>query len=160
MKDYSNFEVYFGVMDEEYNPVAGKDISIQFKGEIKPLDFEDSIVYEANGFKFMNLGTVKSGSSYSDDIHVLVLVKNESGKSVNIDDGYGDVYVNKLKISSLCASQSTKSGGYALMDIQLMDYDLEANGLDMSNITEVSIKFEIRDTDYNKVDEPTVTLTY
>ena len=161
MEHYTYFESYFGVKDEDYVELTGKGIRIDFDNDVSPLDFEDSIVYEANGFKFMNMGLVMSVTDYADDINVLVLVKNDTGKRVTIDDGYNDVYVNKLKISSICYSQTASPGGYALMDIELQGYDLEDNGLDdLSDINEITIKFEIKDEDYNTLDEPTVTITY
>ena len=161
MENYSYFESYFGVKDEDYVELTGKGIRIDFDNDVSPLDFEDSIVYEANGFKFMEMGLVMSVTDYADDINVLVLVKNDSGKKVTIDDGYNDVYVNKMKIASTCYSQTAIPGGYALMDIELQGYNLEKNGLDdLSAIKEITITFEIEDENYDTVDEPTITLTY
>lgn len=161
MENYNYFESYFGVKDEDYVELTGKGIRIDFDNDVSPLDYEDRVVYEANGFKFMEMGLVMSVTDYADDINVLVLVKNDSGKKVTIDDGYNDVYVNKTKISSTCYSQTAIPGGYALMDIELQGYDLEENGLDdLSTIKEITIKFEIKDEDYNTLDEPTVTIVY
>ena len=160
MENYNNFECYFGVKDKELFDLNGTDIRGDFNSDVSPLDFEDSIVYEMNGFKFMDVGMVKSGSDYSGDIHALVLVKNDGGKKVSIDTGNNDIYVDKVKVGGICYSQTARPGGYALLNIALQGYDLAANNLDMTNITEVTIKFEIKDENYNTVDEPTVTLTY
>ena len=161
MENYSYFESYFGVKDEDYVELTGKGIRIDFDNDVSPLDYEESVIYEANGFKFMQMGLVMSVTGYADDINVLVLVKNDSGKKVTIDDGFNDIYVNRVKIGGICYSQTAIPGGYALMDIELQGYDLEENGLDdLSAIKEITIKFEIKDEDYNTLDEPTVTLTY
>lgn len=48
----------------------------------------------------------------------------------------------------------------ANIDFMLMDYDLEANGIDLSTITEATVKLEMRDTSYNLLNEAEVTLTY
>ena len=160
MKEYQNFLCYFGVKDEDYNAIGGKDIEIQFAGDVRPEDFEEETVYDANGFKVMDVGIVEDGFEYSDDLHLLLLVKNETDKVVSISDGLNDVYINKMKISDITIGQDARPNNYALIDVELMGYDLEANGIEISNITEAMVTLEIRDNDYTLLDSPTIELTY
>lgn len=160
MKAYKNFKCYFGVEDEGGNALGGNDIEIAFGGNVKPEDFTSEMVYDSNGFKVMNVGVVKDSAEYSEDLHLLLLVKNETDQVVDISDGLNDVYINKTKISDITVGQRTRPGSYALIDFMLMDYDLEANGIDLSTITEATVKLEMRDTSYNLLNEAEVTLTY
>lgn len=88
MKAYKNFKCYFGVEDEGGNALGGKDIEIAFGGSVNPEDFASEMVYDANGFKIMNVGVVKDSSEYSDDLHLLLLVKNETNQVVDISDSF------------------------------------------------------------------------
>lgn len=160
MKEYKNFLCYFGVSDENYDALGGKDIEIVFDGEVKPEDIKGEIVYDANGFKVMNLGIVKDSFELSDDLHILLLVKNDTDQIVTISDGFNDVYVNKTKISTITLGQDARPGSYALIDFGLMGYDLEDNSIDISAITEANVKLEMRDSDYQTLDEPEIALSY
>lgn len=160
MKEYKNFLTYFGVKDEDYNAIGGKDIEIPFAGDVRPEDFETETVYDANGFKVMDMGIVKTDLSFSDDLHILLLVKNETDKVVSISDGLNDVYVNKTKVSDITLGQDARPNNYALIDISLMGYDLENNGIDISTITKATVKLEMRDPNYQLLNEAEITLTY
>ena len=122
--------------------------------------FAGDVLYDKNGFTFMKVGIVEDELDISDDLHVLVLVKNTSGKTVDVDIAYDSVYVNKMKVNDLTMGTTVQDGGYALVDISLMGHSLEDNGLDINSITAVSASFEIRDKSYDTLDEPKIDMTF
>ncbi len=88
------------------------------------------------------------------------MVKNGSSQTVSVDNGFNDAYVNKMKTTVIMYSKTVKPGQTGLLDIELMESDLESNNLTLSDITEISLKLDVRDEDYMTVDEPEVTILY
>ena len=160
MEKYTDCSMTIVLMDDNYNDIGSGDIEIVFDGKTSPDSFVGDVLYDNNGFKLMKVGLVEDSLSYSDDLHALVLMKNTSGKKVEAGSGFNDVYVNKFKVSGLSINSTARDGGYALIDIELQDYDLEDNNLDISNITELNTKIEISDGQYHNYDEPEITMTF
>ena len=145
---------------EDGTTLADKDIQIVFGKASATEAFTGETLYDANGFTIQNVGLVEDSSSYSNDLHLLVLVKNGSSQTVSVDNGFNDAYVNKMKTTVIMYSKTVKPGKTGLLDIELMESDLESNNLTLSDITEISLKLDVRDDDYQTVDEPEVKITY
>ena len=160
MSKYCEYASLFEVRDLEGTTLSSKDIKISFDEAISLDNFAGDTLYDANGFTVQNVGLVEDSFSYSDDLHILLLVKNDTDKPVSVDTGFNEVYVNKLKTSAIAYGQTVKSGCYALLDVELMGYDLEKNDLTLSDITEISMKLEIRDEKYYTIDEPEAVIAY
>lgn len=160
MQKYSSCAFKFDIMDHNYKSIGSKDAAISFGGNDTVDGFAGDVLYDKNGFTFMKVGIVEDELDISDDLHVLVLVKNTSGKTVDVDIAYDSVYVNKMKVNDLTMGTTVQDGGYALVDISLMGHSLEDNGLDINSITAVSASFEIRDKSYDTLDEPKIDMTF
>ena len=160
MKEYSDYACTFEVETEDGTTLAGKDIQIVFGKTGVAEAFAGETLYDANGYTIQNVGLVEDSTSYSDDLHLLLLVKNGSSQEVTIIPGNNDAYVNKMKTEFLIDSFSFQPGQYGLLDIILRGSDLETNNLTLSDITEISIKLEVNDDSFNTVDEPEVTILY
>ena len=160
MKEYSDYACTFEVAAEDGTTLAGKDIQIVFGKTGATETFTGETLYDANGYTIQNVGLVEDSSSYSDDLHLLLLVKNGSSQTVSVDNGFNDAYVNKMKTTVIMYSKTVKPGQTGLLDIELMESDLESNNLTLSDITEISLKLDVRDDDYMTVDEPEMKITY
>lgn len=160
MKKYTDCSMLLEVLDENWNVLGSKEAAIAFDGTSSPDGFAGDVVYDSNGYTFQTVGLAPDSYDFSDDVHVLALMKNTSGQAVYVSTGFGDVYVNKMKVMDITYGRSVKDGGYALIDISLTGYDLEDNGLDISTITEVTAEFQIGDGNYHYYDEPTITMTF
>lgn len=160
MSKFSEYACTFEVADADGTTLAGKEIQIAFAGTASPDSFTGDTLYEENGFTIQNVGLVEDSFSYSDDLHLLLLVKNTSGKKVYISNGVNDVYLNKMKTTAIMYTQTVKDGSYALLDVELMGSSLNDNDLTLSDITEASLKLEIRDDNYMTLYEPEMVITY
>ena len=160
MKEYSDYACTFEVETEDGTTLAGKDIQIVFGKTGAAEAFAGETLYDANGYNIQNVGLVEDSTSYSDDLHLLLLVKNGSSQEVTIIPGNNDAYVNKMKTEFLIDSFSFQPGQYGLLDIILRGSDLETNNLTLSDITEISVKLAINDDSFNTVDEPELKITY
>ena len=139
---------------------AEKKIDIAFGEQTTSETFTGKVLYDENGFQIMQVGLMEDSASYSDDLHALILVKNDSGKDVYVDTGYSDVYVNKLKVSDITFGVTAPNGKYALLDIELMGSDLKDNDLDFDNITEISAKLEFSEGNYNTIAEAEIKMEF
>ncbi len=159
MNQYGSCGMNFVVKDEKGKELAGKQIEINF-GEGADLgNYNGEVLYDNNGYTFKAIGLIEDSSDYSDDMHALFLMKNNSDKPVYVSNGFNNVYVNKTKISDSSYGRTVQPGGYGLLDIELNGSDLKKNGLDKTNITEVTTKFKIGDGNYTYYDEPDITMS-
>ncbi len=159
MNEYGSCGMNFEVKDKNGKDLASKPIEINFGGKADPASYKGDVLYDKNGFQFMAVGLAEDSFDLSDDLHVLILMKNGSDKPVYVSKGFNDVYVNKTKISEISVGRSVQPGGYGLIDLELTGSDLKDNSLDKSNITEVSTKFEISDGNFTNYDEMDITMT-
>ena len=160
MYKYMNFMCYFGISLEEYQEINCGNIDTIIQGDVRPADFEDSIVYDGNGFTIMDVGMTNSGKDPWGDPHVLILVKNGTRQEVSIGSGLNAVYVNHTFISDLTEIQNAKPDNYALLVVELEKWELEENEIEWTDIREIELKLEIRDLSRNLIAEPEIKLVY
>ena len=103
---------------------------------------------------------LENSSDYSNDLYVLLLAENNSGKTLTIDDVYDSLSVNGYMTEYSYYSQELKDGGAAALVIQLRESSLEENQISSpSDVQEIEIGFEIKEG-YTAIDEPTITLFF
>ena len=117
-------------------------------------------VYNNNGLRIVTKALLEDPSDLSSDMYVLLLAKNNSGKTLTISDDYDSLSVNGVMADYSYYSQSLADGSSAVLEIQLWDSSLEDNNIaSVSDIKEVEITFDIREG-YDIIDEPTVVMTF
>ncbi len=114
------------------------------------------VIYSDNKVTIRAVGLIEDPSEYYDDLHLLLVAKNDNSFEVEIDEG-DLATANGKEIDCYMHYVLIGSGKTALMDIELDGDDLEENGLDLAGITEVKVKFEIDDDNYDVLDEPEIT---
>lgn len=171
------------LLDESYREIFGiSEIdSVSYSFEIEDLDHDTLVVpptitfsvpgsdasydasgeelYQENGVRVIFKGLVPDSFEYSDDIHVLLLIENETSQNLTFDVAYDSVSVNSYMTNFLNYSRQTVPGGSAILDVELQGYSLEENGIaGLEDISEVEFTVEIKNDNYKTVAEPVVTV--
>ena len=114
------------------------------------------VIYSDNKITIRAVALIEDPSEYYDDLHLLLVAKNDNSFEVEIDED-DLAAVNGKEVDCYMQYVLIGSGKTSLMDIELDGDDLEENGLDLAGITEVKVKFEIDDDNYDVLDEPEIT---
>lgn len=162
INDFTNIEYSISVKNSKYEELCAPVIlTIDTNGDASGFTMPKSAIYDENGLCIYDLGLVRDSMSYSDDLHIILLVENKSDDLLYVDDAYDSFSVNGYMMDTICYSSTIDSGKLGIIDIELSSSDFEdvqITGID--DIQEAEITLEIRDNDYNEVAEPTLVFTY
>ena len=146
--------------EEGMEIVAETPVEIVIPDVSASLDGTGTEVYNSNGLKIVLKEMVEDPSDYSSDLYVLLLVENNSGKTLTIEDSYDSLSVNGFMTDYSFSGQSLADGMSAAMVIQLWESSLEENKItSAADIQEIEMSLEIEEGN-TTIDEPTVTLTF
>lgn len=151
-----------GLKDENNQDIAVPSvINVAIPGNEAVIDNSGAEVYNRNGIRIVSKGLVPDSSDYSDDIHALFLVENSGSIPVDIDDAYDSLSINGFMTDYFCYSRTVTAGQSAVIDVELQESSLNQSGISsLNDITELEMTFEIRNSDYKKLAEPTITVKY
>ncbi len=158
--DIGSVDFTLGLTDPDGNLLCdGREVSIVIPGADASYSDAGDLAYSGNEIRIVAKGIVPDSLSYSDDIHVLFLVENGSPSDVNVDVGYDTLSVNGYMTSFIAFGGEIPAGWSRVMDVELMGYSLEENGIgEVADIADVEMTFEIRDRNYKTIAEPVVTI--
>ncbi len=151
----------FGQKDTKYNQLIDpEDISISISDDAS-FNRAGTELYQADGIRIVAKGLVADSASYSDDIHLMLLVESEFDDSVSVDVDYNSVSVNGYMTDFLCFSNTVEPGHSMILDVELQDSSLDTNGISRTeDIAEIELTFKIRDSHYKTIANPVVTISY
>ena len=117
-------------------------------------------VYNNGGLRIVSKGVVEDGLEYSSMMHVLLLVENNSGRTLSVGDKYNSLSVNGYMTDYICYTQELKDGETAIFPIDLWKSSLEKNQITSAEeIQEVEVSLEIKEG-YTSVGQPKLTLSF
>ena len=151
----------FTVYDEDGNYLAEEEqVSIAISGDsTEGVDTSGTEIYTDDNVTMIYKGIAEDSSSYSDDIHLLILVVNQSDEVIYVDDSYDSLSINGYMTDYYCYSTELSAGVCALLDVELDADSLSENGVgSIDDITEIVMGFEITNEDYDTMAEPQVTI--
>ena len=143
---------------DEYEELTANQVDIVFSNEGTNIQLPDAIFSE-DGISVYFLGIAEDSFEYSDDIHAIFMIANETDAEIVIDLGSNSLYVNKLKTSELTYSRGIPAKGKGILDIEMMESSLEENDLTIDTIESVSFTMEVRDSHYSKIMTPVITIS-
>jgi hypothetical protein len=162
--DISDIAFSLSILDTDYNDLYPEQFcQVSITDTASSIDTAGTVVYDDNGLQIISKGLYNSDSIYyySDDTYLLFLVENDSDEALCLDVGYDTVSVNGYMIESWCAYVQIPAGQYSILEVELDADSLTDAGIEqVSDITDLELTFEISDTDYNILAEPTVSLTF
>lgn len=159
--DIGSVSLSLGQRNEDGLEIAAEiPVEIVIPGVSAEFDTTGTEAYNDSGLRIITKGVLENSSDYSNNLYVLLLAENNSGKTLTIDDVYDSLSVNGYMTEYSYYSQELKDGGAAALVIQLRESSLEENQISSpSDVQEIEIGFEIKEG-YTAIDEPTITLFF
>ncbi len=123
-------------------------------------DISGAEIYNSNGLRIVSKTIAADSSSYSTDLHLLLLAENTSGKPLTVKDEYNSLSVNGFMTDYSFYSTEVNDGQCAMLDIRLRGSSLEDNRISSADdIEEIELVLEIRDG-RDTIDKPTVRVSF
>lgn len=117
-------------------------------------------VYNQGGLSIVAKTILENSSEYIDDLNVLLLAENNSGKTLSVHDVYNSLSVNGFMTDYSYYSKEIENGQSAALVIKLRESSLEDNKIaSVSEIKEVEIGFEIKEG-YTTIDEAVINIPF
>ena len=146
--------------DPDGNEIAAKaPVKIVVPDVKAGYDAAGDEVYHDGGLRIVAKTVQEDPDGYSDDLYVLLLAENKSGKTLTIDDINDSVSVNGFMTDGSSDFKELADGECAVLEIMLWGSSLEDNDItSVSDIKEIEAGFEIK-AGNNSIDEPTIKIT-
>lgn len=162
IQEIGEFTFSFAVENAAHEEIAAsEEIRIGISGEAAAVDDSGEELYSDNGIRIISKGLFEDPREYSDDIHLMLLVENQSSEAVFIDEEYGSLSVNGFMTECSAYRGDAVPGKYAIVDVTMRGSSLEENKIaEIEEITNIEITLEIRNLQYGTVDKPTIAVEY
>lgn len=159
--EVGNVALKVSFKDGDSNEVADPaHISIDIPGAESTFSMEGTEIYNGNGIRIVSKGVFADPSEYSDDLHILLVAENTSGKTLALHDVYDSLSINDYMATYSFYTTTMEDGSYVMIDILLWGYGLDdINISEPSEVKTVEFSLSIKDQNYKEVDEVTVALT-
>lgn len=138
-----------------------KAISIKIPDTKAEFDASGEEVYSGNGVRILSKGIVESGLEYSKDMYALFVIENTNAEKITVDDVYNSLSVNGFMCDYSFPCITLNPNGYAALEVKLWESSLEKNNIAAaSDITEIEVNAEIKNSSEEKLDSPTIKAQY
>lgn len=138
-----------------------KPITIKMPDTNAEFDTSGKEVYSGNGVRILSKGIVESGLEYSKDMYALFVIENTNAEEITVDDVYNTLSVNGFMCDYSFSQTTIDANGYAMLAIKLWESSLEKNKIAAaSDITEIEVNAEIKNSRGKKLDSPTIKVQY
>ncbi len=135
-------------------------ISVEIPGAEATFSKEGAEVYNENGIRLISKGVYADPSEYSDDLHILLIAENTSGKTLALHDVYDSLSINDYMATYSFATTTMEDGACVMIDIILWGYGLEDIKIsEPSEVKTVEFSISIKDTNYKEIGEATISYT-
>lgn len=137
--------------------VIPQTLTLAVPGGNTDYDASGEELYQEDGIHIVSKGLAPDSFDLSDDIHLLLLVENDTNQALTFDVDYDSVSVDGYMTDFICYSRTVAPGGSGVLDVELMGSSLEKNGIArLEDITEVELTIEARNDNYKTVAKPVV----
>ena len=160
INDIGSIALSLSQYDADGSEITDKTaIEITVPGAKNEYDASGTEVYSNNGLRIVAKSIIDGSSEYDDDIYVLLLAENKSGRTLTISDVYDSLSVNGYMTDYSCYSIEITDNSCAVLEIELWESSLEDNDItSASDIEDVEIQFEI-ESGRDLIDSPIVTIS-
>lgn len=135
-------------------------LSIDIPGTDASFSIDGTEVYNGNDIRIISKGIYADPSEYSDDLHILMVAENTSGKTLALHDVYNSLSINDYMVTYFFYTTTMEDGSCVMIDILLWGYGLEdINISEPSEVKSVEFSLSIKDKNYKEIDEATIAFT-
>ena len=162
ISDIGEFSFSFALEDSDGKEITvPEEIKVLAQEGIAGVDTSGTELYNDKGIRIISKGLFQDPKEYSDDIHLILLAENQSSEAVLIDDEHNSLSVNGFMTDCICYEGKAVAGKCIVIDVEIQASSLEENKIvDIEDISDIEIGLEIRDQDYNIIDEPVLSVSY
>ena len=161
IKDVGSISLTVNQLDSKGADIADPAaIEIAIPDVEAAFDSNGAEIYSDNGLRIVSKTVLDDPSSYSSDLHVLLLAENTSGKTLTIKDEYNSLSVNGFMTDYSFYSKTRNDGQCAALEIRLWGSSLEDNKIASADeVEEIELSLDIRDG-RDTIDKPTVKMSF
>lgn len=160
LKNVTSVDLTLNIEDQDGTSLAAPAALSVKISDSNQFDSSGAEIYNANGIRVISKGVFESDSGYDDDLHPILLVENNSGKTIRAYDVYDSLSVNGFMMDYYFTSVEIDDGECAVVEIDLYNSSLEKNKItSISDITELEIKLSFMSGN-KTIDEPKLVITY
>ncbi len=147
----------FEIDDLEYDALCDPQMVVLQVAEewTKP---ESDLLLEEKGIRVYYLGLEEDEFSYSNDVHLFILIENNTEKKIYADTDWDSVSVDGFMIDDLTFTTAVVPGKMGIMDIELQEDSLQKAKIDrIEDIKNVEFTLKIYDGNYNTILNTAIT---
>lgn len=148
----------FAMRDNDGEDVGEeKAVDVAFADKLSKLDTSGTELYNAGDIRIIAKGIVEEPSKYSDDIHVLLMIENNSEKAIRVEVVNDTLSINGFMADSIFGSVNIPAGTSGLSDIQIYSSQLEEAGIDgYEAIENIEVTLDIQNEKGDSIEEASV----
>ena len=152
--DISTAALKLAFKDSDSKEIAdAAQLSIAVPDATATFSMDGTEVYNKDGVRIVAKGVYEDPSEYSDDLHVLMLAENTSGKVVKLSEVYNSLSVNDFMTNFSMSQTEVVSGSCTMIDITLWGYGLDdINITSIDDISTVDFSISIKNEKYKELD--------
>ena len=150
------------VKDENRDVITGPEtLSLSTGIDSYELDLSGEELFNASGIRIIYKGLVEDEWSWSDNVHLLLMIENTGSSEIVVADSYNSLSVNGYMMSWYAMySVSLRPGETGLADIEIYGTSLDdANVKEISDIENIEFTLKIRNSSYSTVAAPTIKVS-
>ena len=161
INEYGEVSLELALEDSDGNEIGTPaNITVRNPNVGAEFDANGQEVYNANNIRIIMKKLVEDEADYSDDINVLFIVENNNEYEVWIDYSHDSLSINNVMFDAWGDFADMKGNSRATLQLVLPDSDLQEQGISsVDDINEMEMAFSIRDSQYNDIDEPVISIS-
>lgn len=149
-------------LDSNYDETGNEqNITLAISDEEASYDASGEELYNSNGIRIVCKGIYEESGSLKTYKHLVLMIENNSSMTVWADANWNNLSVNGFMADYIAYSKTLAPGQTGTMDIEMTNSDLSDLGInEVADITDVELKLELRQPNYNEIDTPTLQMTF
>ena len=155
--EYSTVKMSLDCLDDNMNNIFEQEATFTLNNSKESFMTGQTEVYNNNDVKIFYAKTLKDKHG---GIHMLFLIENNSSKDITFDVDYDTLSLNGTMTDFISYSKTLSPEMKSVLNIEVSKYDLEDVKISSpEEISDIEFKLEMRDSDYNDIDNPTIQVT-
>ena len=155
--EYSTVKMDLDCLDNNMNNIFEQEATFTLGDSKESFMAGQTEVYNDNDLKVSYAKTLKD--EYG-GIHLLFLLENNASKDNTFDVDYDSLSINGTMTDFISYSKTLSPEVKSILNIEVSKYKLEDVKITSpEEISDIEFKLEIRDSDYNEIDNPTIQVT-
>lgn len=149
------------IKDLDYNEMVEAQRLNIVVSEGSEVDASGTELHNKNNIRIILKGIMQEDNDYSKDIHMYFLVENNYSEMISVEDVYDSLSVNGFMCDGIVIGRKIAAGEYGMIDIEISETTLEENNIQtVEDVTQTEITFEIKNDDYDTIDEAKLSINY